>query len=99
MNFQAASELASIVNEAQLAEPIHEEADSRAGSADDLCQCLLADLRNHWLRFALFPEVGQQKQHPRQSLFAGIEELVDQIFLDPNVARQQMVEEHFGKGW
>ena len=38
---------AVVVDEAEPAEPVHEEADSRAGSPDDFSQGLLADLRNH----------------------------------------------------
>ena len=54
-----------ILDKAQFAEPVHEKADSGAGSADDLCQCLLANPWNHRLGFAGLPEVGQKKEHPR----------------------------------
>jgi hypothetical protein len=35
-------------------------------------------------------EMGQQQQHPRQTLFARIEELIDQVRFDPTIARQQI---------
>jgi len=56
-----------------------EEVDSGARGANDFGQHLLADLGNHRLRFAFFPEVRQQEQHAdRQPLFTGVEKLVYQ---------------------
>ena len=46
----------------------------------------LTDLRRDRLRRAILAEIRQQKQRPRQALLAGIEQLVDQIRLDPAVA-------------
>jgi hypothetical protein len=46
---------------------------------------LLADFRNDRLRFALLAKIGHQEKHPRQTLFARIEKLIDQIFLDAGV--------------
>src|SRR5271157_1171510 len=84
---------AVIVDEAQLAEPVHEEVDSGARGANDLGQHLLADFGNHRLGFALLPEVRQQEQHPRQPLFAGVEKLVYQVLLNADVAGEQIPQE------
>ena len=81
MNFNPAV----VVDEAEFAESIHEEAYPRPRGAHQTRQCLLADIGNRRLRFAFLPEVGQQKQDARQTLLAGIEKLIYQILLDPNV--------------
>ena len=51
---------AVVVNKAQFPEPVHEEADPRAGRADHFRQHLLTDLGNYTLGFALFAKMGQQ---------------------------------------
>jgi hypothetical protein len=48
-----------VVDEAQLPELVHEMADTRARSADDLGQRFLADRRRNRLRPALLAEVRQ----------------------------------------
>ena len=45
------------------------------------------------------PKLRQQKQQPRQSFFAGVEELVDQILFNPAIPGQQIGHEQFGKFW
>jgi hypothetical protein len=49
-----------IVKDAQLPELIQKETDAGARGADHLNQQVLTDLRDHWLRLAFFPEVGEQ---------------------------------------
>ena len=51
---------AVVVNESQFPEPVHEEADPRAGGADHFRQRLLTDLGNYGLRFAFLAKVSQQ---------------------------------------
>ena len=87
VDFQAAV----VIDKAHFAKPVHEQANSRAGSANDLSQRLLADLWNHRLGLAILPEIGEEEEHPCQPLFAGVEELVHQILLNPNIAREQMM--------
>ena len=94
MNFQ----VAVVFDETQFAELVHEEADPRPCGADDLGQSLLADLRDDRLGLAFLAEISQQEQHSCQSLFAGVEELVHQIFLDSDVPGKQVLQEQFGKG-
>ena len=74
MNLQA---VPAIVKEAQLSEPVHKKNDTGPGCADHLGQGLLTDLGDYRLRHAFFSEASQQEQYPGQSLFAGIEELID----------------------
>src|SRR5271166_3484016 len=86
-----------VFNESELTELVHECADPCSRRPNYRCQCLLADLRNYLLRFALLPEIGQQQQNSRQPLLTGVEQLVDEIFLDLDVAGEQMGNEHLGE--
>src|ERR1700675_4191400 len=70
-----------VFDKAETPELVHEEADSRSGSADHLRQHLLTDLRNYRLRRALFPEISQQQECSREPFLAGVEKLVYQILL------------------
>jgi hypothetical protein len=70
--------------------PVHEKANPRAGRAYHLCQSLLADLGDDSLGHAFLPEMSKQVQNPGQSLFAGIEKLVNQIFFIADVPTQQI---------
>jgi len=89
MNF----EVAVVADKAQFAEFIHEKADTRTRRTHDIGQCLLADPRNDWLRLAVLSEISQQEEDPRQPLFAGIEQVVHQILLNPGAAGQQVIQE------
>jgi hypothetical protein len=40
---------------------------------------------------------GQQQQRPRQPLFAGIEQLIDEVRFDPDVALQHVGQEPVGE--
>ena len=68
--------VAVVLDEAELAELVHEEADARPCGPHHFRQGFLADIGDHRLGLTVFPEVGQQEQHPRQSLFARIEQLI-----------------------
>ena len=85
MNLQPAP---AIVNEAQFPEPIHEETDPRPGCTHHLGQRLLTDLGDYRLGHAFLAEVSKQQQNPRESLFAGIEKLVDQVLFVSDVPPQ-----------
>ena len=66
-----------VVDEAQFPEPVHEETHPRAGCADHFCKRLLADLGDYNVGNAFLAKMSEQEQDPGQSLFAGIEELVN----------------------
>src|SRR5690606_2940236 len=55
-----------VINEAHVPELVHEMADARSRRADHLGKCLLTDLGDDRFRFALFAEIRQQQQKPRQ---------------------------------
>ena len=90
-------EPAVVVNKAQFSEPVHEVADPRAGCADHFRQHLLTDLGNYRLGCAFLAKMSEQQKDPGQPLFAGIEELIDQILLVTDVSPQQIRHEQIGK--
>src|ERR1043166_9857976 len=86
-----------VLDEAELAKLVPEHADARPRGPDHLRERLLANLRYDGLGLTLLAEVRHQKEHSRQTLLAGVEELVDQVLLDPGVPRQQVRHEHLGE--
>ncbi len=68
---------AVVVNKSQFPEPVHEEANPRAGRADHLGQSFLTDLGDNGFGNAFLAEMSQQQQNPGESLFTGVEEVVN----------------------
>ena len=77
MNFDAAV----IINQAQSSKLVHEKTHAGPGRSDHLRKRLLADFCYNRLRSAFLAEIRQKQKSPRQTLFARIEQLVDQIRL------------------
>jgi hypothetical protein len=71
---------AVVVDETQLPELVHEMIDSGAGGSYHRGQSILADPRNDWFGFAFFAELRQQQKYSSQALFAGVEDLIDEVF-------------------
>src|SRR5579863_4254353 len=88
-------DLAIVADEAQSPELVHEMTDPRSGGANHLGQRLLTDIGTDRLRAAFFAEIGEQQEQPRQSPFAGIEQLIDEILLDPAVPSEEVGHEQF----
>jgi hypothetical protein len=61
------------------------------------CKRLLTDLRDDRLRRSLLAEIHQQEKQPCQALLTGIEQLVNQIRFNSDVASQQMRDKHLRK--
>src|SRR5271168_2409459 len=59
---------AVIVDETQLPEAVHEEADPAPGRPDHLREGLLSDRRNQHLGFPRLTILGHQEENPRQPL-------------------------------
>src|SRR2546423_7000866 len=89
---------AVVLDESELSKAVHEEIHPRSGRADHLREDFLADPGDHVLRLALLAEVSEQQQNARQALFAGVEELIDKVRLDPDIARQKKGDKHIGEG-
>ena len=88
---------AVVLDKPQFTEAIHEEANPRAGCAHHLGKHFLAYFGNHRLWCPILAKLGKQQQGPRQALFTRIEELVDQVLLDANVAGKHVGNEDIGE--
>jgi hypothetical protein len=86
--------LTVIADETQFPEPVHEEIDSRAGGAHHLCQSLLTDPWDRNFGLSVLAELSEQEENASKAFLAGIEKLVNQIFLEPDIPRQQICHEH-----
>ena len=78
--------LAVVTDETQFPEFVHEGADAGSRGADHFRQRPLIETGIDRLRAAFLAEIGEQEQKAREPLLAGIEQLIDQILLDPAVA-------------
>src|ERR1700737_3723677 len=74
-----------VADEAQFAKLVHEMADSGSSGADHLPQRFLTDVGIYLRRAAFLSEMGEQQEQPRKPPLARIEQLVDQILLNPAV--------------
>src|ERR1700681_4505885 len=87
----------SVVNKAELSEPIHEKIDSRPGCAYHFCEGLLTHLGDYSLGLSFLAEMSKQQKNTGESFLAGIEKLVNQILFVSNVPCQQIRCEHVRK--
>src|SRR5271165_4228467 len=88
---------AVVMDKSQFPEPVHKETDPRAGCADHFREHLLTELGNYSFGCAILAKMSEQQKDPGQSLFAGIEKLIHQIFFVTDVPRQQIGDEDVGK--
>lgn len=71
---------------------VHEEIHACTGRADHFRECFLRDLRQRSL--GVGPVVlRQQQERSGEPLFAGVEQLIDEVRFDPHVSGQHMGEE------
>jgi hypothetical protein len=75
-----------VIDEAKFAKLVHEKADTGSGGADHLCQSFLTNPQTDRLRAAFLSEISQQQQQARKPPLARIEELIDQVLLNPAIA-------------
>jgi hypothetical protein len=71
---------AAVIDKAKLPELLHEMIDSRPGCAHHLCQIFLLDSGKHNPGSTFLAKMSQQEENPGQTLLAGIEKLIDEIF-------------------
>jgi hypothetical protein len=86
-----------VLNETQSPEFVHEKVDAGPGCANHLRQRFLRYFRKHRFRLARGAIARKQQQSACQAFLAGVEELVDQIFFDPEVPRQHKCDEAVGE--
>ena len=84
-------EFAVVFDEAQLSELVHEKINARAGSAHHFSKGGLADFGDfRSFGDSTIAEAGKEKEDSSEALFAGIEQLVDEVFLIADVPGQQV---------
>src|SRR5882762_6582477 len=83
-------DFAVVVDEPLFPEFVHEETYPGTRCADHLRQRFLTEGHRDRFCVALLAEIRQQQKQAREPPFAGVEELVDQIVLDPAVSPQQI---------
>jgi hypothetical protein len=82
---------AVILDKPKFAEAIHKEVDARAGGANHFRQHFLAYFGDDGIRSLFLAKVGEQQKDPGETFFAGIEKLIDQVFLHPGVTGQRII--------
>ena len=92
------ADAAVVVDEAQFAEAVHEEADAGAGGADHFGEGFLGDSGDEGLLDAWLTEVGHEEEDSGEAFFAGVEELIDEISLGSHAAGEEEGEEEVGEG-
>lgn len=60
----------AVLNEAHLAEPVHEETNSRSSGAYHFGERFLTYSRDEWHWLGFLPEIGHQQEEPGQTFFA-----------------------------
>ena len=81
----------------ELAELVHEKAHARTRRADHFRKRFLADLRDDRIRPAFLAEIGEEQKHARKPLFARVEQLINEVLLDADGARQEVGDEQSRK--
>src|ERR1039458_1226418 len=89
---------AVVIDKAEPAKAVHKEADAGSCGANHLRQGFLRNGRNEGFRFTQLAKIRHQQENSRQTLFAGVEELVDKIGLGAHAAGQQKRQKQVGKG-
>src|SRR5258708_22619155 len=92
-------QLTIVIDQAELSEFVHKLTDTRPGRADHLRERLLANLGQDRLRRTFLAEIREEQKCPCQTLFAGVEQLIDQVSLNSAVAVQEIGREHLAKSW
>jgi hypothetical protein len=87
------------MNEAQFSKFVHEETHAGPGRADHLRKRLLADFRDHRLRFPFLAKVGHEQEQPGKPFLARIEQLIDEVCFDADGPAKKMGNEHLGERW
>src|SRR5579862_2787873 len=79
---------ATVFDEAQVPEFVHEKVDSGARCPDHFRQSLLRHSGNHCFGVVLLAIASEQKKRAGQTFLAGVEELVYEVRLDSDASCQ-----------
>src|SRR3981189_2133225 len=89
-------DFAIVFDETELSELVHEHIHSRASRTDHLRQGFLGHLLKYPLGLTFLIITREQQQSTRQPLLSGVEELVNQIRLNPDVPCKHVGDEAVG---
>ena len=88
-----------VLDKAELPESVHEKADARTSCSHHFRQSCLTESGNRHFGHTFRSETCHQQKNARQSLFAGIEKLVDQIILVSDIPPQEVLHEQSRQFW
>jgi len=86
-----------VLDETQFSKFVHEEIDAGPRSANHFREHLLRHFGEDLLRLGARAVASEQEQSTGQPFFAGVEELVNQILLNPNVSGEHIGDETVGE--
>jgi len=86
-------DLAVVFDEPQFSELVHEEIHSGTRGSHHARQSVLGDFRQYAIRLVLFAIARQQQKRSRKAFFAGVEELIDQVFFDSDITCKHVCDE------
>ena len=78
--------LSIVFDEAEPPEFVQKKANPGSGCPNHIRQGRLRDIGNYGLWLSFLTKISQQQENPRQAFLTGIEELIDEIFLDAKIA-------------
>jgi hypothetical protein len=87
-----------VLYETEFTKAIHEKTYARPCGPDHLRQGFLRNLRDQAFRFSGLSEFRHQQKNPSQTLFTGVEKLINQVGLDSHTAGEKKLEEKVGEG-
>jgi hypothetical protein len=86
-----------VIDEAQLAEFVHEEADAGSRRPNHFRKRLLTESDWNDTRVSFLSIVREKQQQAGKPLLTRIEKLIDYVFLDPTIPAQQMFHKQVGE--
>src|ERR1700685_4341867 len=92
-NFQ----LSVVIDQTQLSKFVQEKIHARPRRSDQRSKCILIHLYRYRFQTKVAAIIGQEEKGPCQPHLAGIEQLVDQVCLNPGGPGQKMVEKIVGE--
>lgn len=90
-------DFAVVFDEAQFPELVHEKIDASARGANHFRQRLLRNLLKDAIGLVFGAVAGEQEKGAGQPLLTGVEELIDEVFFDTDVPREDVGNEAIGE--
>ena len=88
---------AVVFDEAEFAEFVHEEIDAGASGADHFGEHFLGNFGQDALELVFFAVAREEQEGAGETLFAGVEELIDEILFDADISGEHEGDEAIGE--